>query len=213
MGVPTRKPQTLVPTPKSLGPLSPTHLTLCMCHCVMCRGVSIEEPEEDAEDSGKRAIDHVPVMFNNLRTQYLANVSIGSPRQTFTVLLDTGSSTLAIFSMLPSAHGEIQVQGPAEDSKRAQLEEDDLSKKSARAELKAVGGGRRMEKEGGWRKYAKSLWTHRGRERLLQVEGQAEEGVGGFGMGMRAVWVIGAVSAGIAGATLRLWMRRVVRNR
>ena len=54
---------------------------------------------------GRHGIDHVPVSINDMRTEYFVNVSVGSPRQTFTVLVDTGSSTLAIFSKLAPTHG------------------------------------------------------------------------------------------------------------
>ena len=57
----------------------------------------------------RHGIDHVPVSINDKRTQYFVNVSVGSPRQTFTVLIDTGSSTLAIFSKLAPTHGSLAV--------------------------------------------------------------------------------------------------------
>ena len=51
----------------------------------------------------------MPVTINDMRTEYFVNVSVGSPRQTFTVLIDTGSSTLAIFSKLAPTHGRLAV--------------------------------------------------------------------------------------------------------
>ena len=57
----------------------------------------------------RHGIDHVPVTINDMRTEYFVNVSVGSPRQTFTVLIDTGSSTLAIFSKLAPTHGRLAV--------------------------------------------------------------------------------------------------------
>ena len=69
--------------------------------------VEIVEPED--EEQSKHGIDHVPVSINKMRTEYFVNVSVGSPRQTFTVLIDTGSSTLAIFSKLAPTHGRLAV--------------------------------------------------------------------------------------------------------
>jgi hypothetical protein len=57
----------------------------------------------------RHGIDHVPVTINDMRTEYFVNVSVGSPRQTFTVLIDTASSTLAIFSKLAPTHGRLAV--------------------------------------------------------------------------------------------------------
>jgi len=57
----------------------------------------------------RHGIDHVPVSINDMRTEYFVNVSVGSPRQSFTVLIDTGSSTLAIFSKLAPTHGSLAV--------------------------------------------------------------------------------------------------------
>ena len=60
-------------------------------------------------DVSRHGIDHVPVTINDMRTEYFVNVTVGSPRQTFTVLIDTGSSTLAIFSKLAPTHGRLAV--------------------------------------------------------------------------------------------------------
>ena len=40
----------------------------------------------------RHGVDHVPVVMGIGRTAFLANISIGSPRQSFTVLLDTVAS-------------------------------------------------------------------------------------------------------------------------
>jgi len=69
--------------------------------------VEILEPVSDSEK--RHGIDHVPVSINDMRTEYFVNVSVGSPRQSFTVLIDTGSSTLAIFSKLAPTHGSLAV--------------------------------------------------------------------------------------------------------
>ena len=61
------------------------------------------------ERTHRHGIDHVPVTINDMRTEYFVNVSVGSPRQTFTVLIDTASSTLAIFSKLAPTHGRLAV--------------------------------------------------------------------------------------------------------
>ena len=70
------------------------------------RGVYVEDPKSDKYRHG---VDHVPVLISDARTAFLANISIGSPRQPFTVLLDTGSSTLAVFARMPASHGNLQV--------------------------------------------------------------------------------------------------------
>ena len=70
------------------------------------RGVYVEDPKSDKYRHG---VDHVPVVLSSSRTAFLANISIGSPRQPFTVLLDTGSSTLAVFARMPASHGNLQV--------------------------------------------------------------------------------------------------------
>ena len=49
---------------------------------------------------GDRLLTKVPVDFYQ-QTQYFVNVSVGTPRQTRTVILDTGSSVLAIFCDAP----------------------------------------------------------------------------------------------------------------
>jgi hypothetical protein len=68
--------------------------------------------------SGDRhGIDHVPISINDKRTEYFVNVSVGSPRQSFTVLIDTGSSTLAIFSKLAPTHGSLAVNDNMLDSR------------------------------------------------------------------------------------------------
>jgi hypothetical protein len=43
------------------------------------------------------ATDRIP-LYNQFQTQYFINVSIGTPRQNFTVIFDTGSSVFGIFS-------------------------------------------------------------------------------------------------------------------
>ena len=49
------------------------------------------------------ASDRLPV-YNQLQTQYFINISAGSPRQKFTVIFDTGSSVLGIFTRcIPTA--------------------------------------------------------------------------------------------------------------
>ena len=65
------------------------------------RGIYVEDPRRDKFRHG---VDHVPVVMGIGRTAFLANISIGSPRQSFTVLLDTGSSTLAVFAKMPASH-------------------------------------------------------------------------------------------------------------
>ena len=50
------------------------------------RGIYVEDPRRDKFSHG---FDHVPVVMGIGRTTFLANISIGSPRQSFTVLLDT----------------------------------------------------------------------------------------------------------------------------
>ena len=70
----------------------------------------VEIVEPDSHDgSRKYGIDHVPVSINAMRTEYFVNISVGSPRQSFTVLIDTGSSSLAIFAKLAPAHGILSV--------------------------------------------------------------------------------------------------------
>ena len=53
------------------------------------RGIYVEDPRRDKFRHG---VDHVPVVMGIGRTAFLANISIGSPRQSFTVLLDTVAS-------------------------------------------------------------------------------------------------------------------------
>ena len=49
------------------------------------------------------ASDRIPV-YNQLETQYFINISVGSPRQNFTVIFDTGSSVFGIFTKcIPNA--------------------------------------------------------------------------------------------------------------
>merc|ERR1719235_1085326 len=43
------------------------------------------------------ATDTIPI-WNQLETQYFINVSVGVPRQKFTVIFDTGSSVFGVFS-------------------------------------------------------------------------------------------------------------------
>ena len=43
------------------------------------------------------ASDRIPV-YNQLETQYFMNISVGNPRQNFTVIFDTGSSVFGIFT-------------------------------------------------------------------------------------------------------------------
>uniref|UniRef100_A0A7S0HDJ0 Peptidase A1 domain-containing protein n=1 Tax=Hanusia phi TaxID=3032 RepID=A0A7S0HDJ0_9CRYP len=49
------------------------------------------------------ASDEIPV-YNQLETQYFMNISVGTPRQNFTVIFDTGSSVFGIFTKcIPNA--------------------------------------------------------------------------------------------------------------
>merc|ERR1711966_419841 len=49
------------------------------------------------------ATDRVPI-YNQLETQYFINISVGNPRQNFTVIFDTGSSVFGIFTKcIPTA--------------------------------------------------------------------------------------------------------------
>ncbi|KAJ1480521.1 aspartic peptidase domain-containing protein [Baffinella frigidus] len=49
------------------------------------------------------ATDRIPV-YNQLETQYFINISVGNPRQNFTVIFDTGSSVFGIFTKcIPNA--------------------------------------------------------------------------------------------------------------
>ena len=49
------------------------------------------------------ASDRIPV-YNQLETQYFMNISVGNPRQNFTVIFDTGSSVFGIFTKcIPNA--------------------------------------------------------------------------------------------------------------
>ena len=57
------------------------------------KGVYVEDPKSDKYRHG---VDHVPVVMSDSRTAFLANISIGSPRQPFTVLLDTGLPSVCI---------------------------------------------------------------------------------------------------------------------
>lgn len=43
------------------------------------------------------ASDRIPV-YNQLETQYFINISVGTPRQPFTVIFDTGSSVFGVFT-------------------------------------------------------------------------------------------------------------------
>jgi hypothetical protein len=43
------------------------------------------------------ASDRIPV-YNQLETQYFINISVGTPRQNFTVIFDTGSSVFGVFT-------------------------------------------------------------------------------------------------------------------
>ena len=54
---------------------------------------------------GDRLLTKVPVDFYE-QTQYFVNISIGTPRQVRTVILDTGSSVLGVFcDEPPKGHG------------------------------------------------------------------------------------------------------------
>lgn len=49
------------------------------------------------------ASDRIPI-YNQLETQYFMNISVGNPRQNFTVIFDTGSSVFGIFTRcIPNA--------------------------------------------------------------------------------------------------------------
>jgi len=57
------------------------------------------------EDGGSRlasteVLSRIPV-FNKQETQYFINISIGTPRQEFTIIFDTGSSVFGLFSKAP----------------------------------------------------------------------------------------------------------------
>ncbi len=60
------------------------------------RGVFVQDPKSDKYRHG---VDHVPVSMSFARTAFLANISIGSPRQPFTVLLDTGCYLLLCIAL------------------------------------------------------------------------------------------------------------------
>mmetsp|Transcript_25239 Transcript_25239/g.51325 ORF Transcript_25239/g.51325 Transcript_25239/m.51325 type:complete len:280 (-) Transcript_25239:52-891(-) len=65
------------------------------------------------------ATDRIPI-YNQLETQYFINISVGNPRQNFTVIFDTGSSVFGIFTKCipnaPSYGGCVFGGGPKGDS-------------------------------------------------------------------------------------------------
>jgi len=63
------------------------------------QGVFVQDPKSDKYRHG---VDHVPVAMSSSRTAFLANISIGSPRQPFTVLLDTGRCLLHCIALVNS---------------------------------------------------------------------------------------------------------------
>ena len=48
-------------------------------------------------------LSRIPV-YNKQETQYFINISIGTPRQEFTIIFDTGSSVFGLFSKAPPGY-------------------------------------------------------------------------------------------------------------
>lgn len=67
---------------------------------------SLHVPEMDPS-GGDMLLTKVPVDFYE-ETQFFVNVSVGTPRQTRTVILDTGSSVFGIFCDPPPKAGDAQ---------------------------------------------------------------------------------------------------------
>jgi hypothetical protein len=51
-----------------------------------------------ASRTGRGTVEHLPVTVDYMQTAMYVTVSVGSPKQNFKVLVDTGSSDFAVFS-------------------------------------------------------------------------------------------------------------------
>ena len=51
-----------------------------------------------ASRTGRGSVEHLPVTVDYMQTAMYVKVSVGSPKQDFKVLVDTGSSDFAVFS-------------------------------------------------------------------------------------------------------------------
>lgn len=71
--------------------------------------VWVEQEAKERKTGTRHLVQQARVTMNRARTEYFCNISVGSPRQDFTVLIDTGSSTLAVFSRMPPQHGNLRV--------------------------------------------------------------------------------------------------------
>jgi len=121
------------------------------------------EPDQERDDS--HMVDHVPVAMSRLRTEYYVNISVGSPRQAFTVLIDTGSSTLAVFAKMPPEHSNLAISGSLE-VKLHRAREELLHKDAAQ---RAVQRGQELEL-----KERRAREAEERRERLEDLQGLGE---------------------------------------
>jgi hypothetical protein len=75
----------------------------------LLRGDEIMYPAEHSEVLTQ--VDRIPIV-NKKGTQYFMNVGIGTPRQEFTVIFDTGSTVFGVFANKQDLPGKIKNQLP-----------------------------------------------------------------------------------------------------
>lgn len=73
------------------------------------RGNEIMFPAEHSEVLTQ--VDRIPIV-NKKGTQYFMNVGIGTPRQEFTVIFDTGSTVFGVFAHKEDLPGKIKNELP-----------------------------------------------------------------------------------------------------
>jgi hypothetical protein len=147
-----------------------------------------EETMYPAEHSKRLdEVDQIPI-FNKKGTQYFMDVAIGSPKQPFTVIFDTGSAAFGVFTR----HEALPAAIKSELAKSAAAMRVRVDSMNELAQWDPRRGGSALRRQPGWSS------TPGGAVALAAVELSRADGGDGVAVGGMWAWAAGAVAVGAA---------------